>query len=68
MFAGAKGGACTDLKSWNRSLLGGYDPVITGDEESLSNAELKRGGGTEIEFSDSSRELFLGLPEEKDFG
>jgi hypothetical protein len=68
VFAGAKGGACTDLESGNRSVLEGYDPVITGDEESLTNVELKRGRGAEIEFSDSSRELFLGLPEGKNFG
>jgi hypothetical protein len=42
--------------------------VITSDDESLANAELKRGGGEEIEFSYSSRKLFLGLPKGKDFG
>jgi hypothetical protein len=67
VLAGTKGGTCTDLKSWNRSILGGYDSVIASDEESLADAELKRGGGAESEFSDSSRELFLGLLECEDF-
>jgi hypothetical protein len=42
--------------------------VITSDEEALADAELKRGGGAEIEFSYSSRKLFLSLPKGKDFG
>jgi hypothetical protein len=42
--------------------------MIAGDDESLANAELKRGRRAESEFSDSSRELFLDLPERKDFG
>lgn len=42
--------------------------MIARDEESLTNAELERGRGAQKEFSDSSRELFLGLPEGKDFG
>ena len=68
VFARAKGGTCTNLESGNRSIFGGYDPVITGDEESFADAELKRGGGAENEFSDSSGKMFLGLPEWKDFG
>jgi hypothetical protein len=67
VFARAKGGTCTDLESRNRSILGGYDSMIACDDESLANAELERGRGTESEFSDSTGKLFLGQPKEEHF-
>jgi hypothetical protein len=68
VFARAKGGTCTNLESGNRSILGGYDPVVTGDEESLTDTELKRARRADSEFSDSPGKMFLGLPEWKNFG
>jgi len=41
--------------------------VITGDEESLTDAELKRGGGAEGDFPNSSWVGLLKLPKGKDF-
>jgi hypothetical protein len=41
--------------------------VITGDEESLTDAELKRGGGAEGDFPNSSWVGPLKLPKGKDF-
>jgi hypothetical protein len=41
--------------------------VITGDEESLTDAELKRGGGAEGGFPNSSWVGLLKLPKRKDF-
>ena len=41
--------------------------MIACDDESLANAELERGRGTESEFSDSTGKLFLGQPKEEHF-
>jgi hypothetical protein len=41
--------------------------VITGDEESLTDAELKRGGGAKGDFPNSSWVSLLKLPKGKDF-
>jgi hypothetical protein len=41
--------------------------VITGDKESLTDAELKRGGGAEGYFPNSSWVGLLKLPKGKDF-
>jgi hypothetical protein len=41
--------------------------VITGDKESLTDAELKRGGGAEGNFPNSSWVGLLELPKGKDF-
>ena len=67
VFARAKGGTCTNLESGNRSIFGGYDPVITGDKETLTDAELKRRRRAEGDFSNSSWVDVLELPKGKDF-
>jgi hypothetical protein len=41
--------------------------VITGDKESSTDAELKRGGRAEGDFPNSSRVGLLKLPKGKDF-
>jgi hypothetical protein len=67
VFAGAKGGACSNLESGNGSILQGYDPLITSDKEVFSDAELKRRRGAEGDFPNSSWVGLLELPKGKDF-
>ena len=67
VFSRAKSGTCANLESGNRSILGGYDSVITGDKESLTDAELKRRRRAEGDFPNSSWMDVLELPKGKDF-